>query len=322
MFAALEQRSLADIDIVRYFINRNEEAVNGSGKPRKEIRVYAVSACVTRLYAIYERFVETIISDYLDALAECVPFVALSDGFKAEYRMGISIVLSKLDHARYAHLNPENVIEWYHQAMSNVSPYRFVNEALIRHDQNLRLNIVEELLKRIQIGDVKSWISKHPQVKALYPGASSVHEQFESEVKDFVQLRNDAAHGTLDDLEGVDNLLRLCDVVHALVLSIGSFFRKSILGHFVSSSKVLPLGRVIDSFSNGAFVAKLGRAVTVDKVKGLYILSNSNCLVQKIDSMMFYGVGIAKITTKVEGVEVGLKCAELAKKGSKLFIVT
>lgn len=98
MFTALEEKSIAAIETVKFFINAHEELAIREPQRRKAIGVYSVTSCVIRLYAVYEKFVETILSDYLDTLSECVKYSVLPDGFKTQYRIGISVILSKLDY--------------------------------------------------------------------------------------------------------------------------------------------------------------------------------------------------------------------------------
>lgn len=321
MFTALENKSIAEINIVKFFIGIHEGLSDIEHERRTEIGIYSVSSCVTRLYAIYERFVETVMSDYLDTLSECINYSALSEGFKSEYRIGISMVLSKLDHSKYSHLSHQNVVEWYYQALTDFPNYKFVNDALIRHDQNLRLNIVEDLLARIQLPNLRGWLANHPVIQDLYPGEDVLYEQFESEVKNFVQLRNDAAHGTLEDIEGASNLLRLCEIVQALIISIGSFMRKSILEYLQESKRVTLLGKVTEAFRNGACVVQLEPLITIEKQTNLFVLTRNHCIMQPIHSLQLNGSSISKVRTKAIGLEIGIKCAIPLKVGSRILAI-
>jgi hypothetical protein len=147
VFVALTSNALEQISVVEELIDVHQSlTVEREPDSRNRLKLYSVCSCVTRLYAIYERFVESIISDYLDAIPDLVPYQSLADELKKDYRMGISHVLSRIDSERYEHLAHENVILWYHEALTNSTKYRFVTEALTRHDHNLRLHIVDTLL--------------------------------------------------------------------------------------------------------------------------------------------------------------------------------
>lgn len=169
------------------------------------------------------------------------------------------------------------------------------------------------------MSDLRRWLVIHPEIQLLYPGEDVLLEQFESEVKNFVQLRNDAAHGVLEEIEGRSNLFRLCDVVNALILSIGSFMRKSIAVHLETSHKIKMLGVVTESFSNGAFIVRLAPSITIDKSTNLLVLSRNNCLMQSIQSLQINGRSVSKVKTKRDGLELGVRCSTPIKVGSTLL---
>ena len=75
MFVALTNRSLAAVRVVQEFIGHHETLlVSRDSAERQEMKRYSVSSSVTRLYGIYENFVEAIISDYLDVIPDICAF--------------------------------------------------------------------------------------------------------------------------------------------------------------------------------------------------------------------------------------------------------
>lgn len=186
MFSALTNNTLDQVSVVEQFIITHEKMIaQQEASTRRRMKIYAVSSCVTYLYAIFEHFIETSISDYLDAIPELVRYQALTKELKNDYRIGISHILSKIDNERYSHLVHENVVKWYHEAIVDSESYRFVTEALTRHDQNLRLNIVENLYSRVQMNDLRNWLNNHQEIKSLYSESASIYEQLESELRNF-----------------------------------------------------------------------------------------------------------------------------------------
>lgn len=321
MFLSLQSKTIADIEIVRLLIESHRKLADGaSSEKRNGIKAYAVSSSVTRLYAVYEMFIETAISDYLDSLSEFKSFSSLSSSFKKEYRNGISYILGKVDQGRYRHLNYENIVKWYYEALSDNENYQIISDALIRHEQNLRLNIVDSLFSRIQLTDFKNWLSSHPDIRALYQDGGSITEQFESEINDFVQLRNDASHGAIDSLEGDDNLVRLCEVVAAVVNAVSSFLTKSLILIMEDSGDLIHLGNVIESFGqNGSFITKIKKDTEVSEGDKLYFLGNNNCHSQTIESMMIDDQSITNLVAKNDDYEVGIKCADGVKKNFRIY---
>ena len=124
MFASLTENALMQIRVVEDLVVIHEEIISEKDAiTRRGMKLYAVSSCVTHLYAILERFIESGISDFLDAMPELITYASLSEGMKNEYRIGISHVLSRIDSKRYGHLTHENIIRWYHEALLGFPHY-------------------------------------------------------------------------------------------------------------------------------------------------------------------------------------------------------
>lgn len=322
MFDALTSNTIEQICVVEELISIHESASSGKeSNVRRRMKLYAVSSCVTRLYAIYENFVETILCDFLDAIPEISSYASLCDELKADYRLGISHILSRIDNERYSHLTHENVVLWYHEALTNTPKYRFVTEALVRHEQNLRLNILETLLSRIQLKDIRGWLAHNEAVSALYTDEGGVCEQLEAELRTFVQLRNDAAHGVLDDLEGKDNLTRFCALIRSLILAISSFLHKSLLLRRIDAGRACRIGEVTEVFTrSGAFVAQIDNATNLHKGMKVHVMGPNYCFIQQIDSIRVNDIDMHEVTAAYPAFEVGLKCSQNPRRNAALYV--
>lgn len=321
MFASLTISSLASVRVVREFIAHHERLLAEYDAPtRQEMKAYSVSSSATRLYAIYERFVETLVSDFLDAIPEYCSFAALTDAMRSEYRIGISHLLNRLDSPRYRHLNHENLIRWYHEALSTVTPYRFVPEALTRHDENLRLSVLNGMLCRVQATDLQGWLSHHSSIAALYPDQTSLWEQVESELRNFIQLRNDAAHGTLSELAGPDTLLRYCDLITALIESLSAYLYRQIVVGREAAGKAILLGRVDEIFAvHSASIVPLqpGRSLTVGQ--RIHVVGQWSCIEAIVTSMHIDNESAIAFTALGEVVEVGVVCSTTPRRGVLIY---
>lgn len=324
MFAGLTTNALAQIKIVEELIAVHEGAIIGKdASTRRGMKLYSVSSCATRLYAIYENFVESLLSDFLDALPALFSYADLSATLKDDYRIGISHVLSRSDSGRYAHLKHENIIKWYHEALTNTPSYRFVAEALTYHEKNLRLNVVENLLARVQIKDLRGWLTHNQNIVGLYTEKAQIFEQLEAEVNNFIQLRNDAAHGVLEDLEGKENLTRLCELVRAVILAISSYIHKCLLMHRLEAGKMQKIGDVSEVFSQaGAFIAKLSNAVGMKAGMSIHLVGQSYCVEQTVQSLRVNDVQVDSIVAGYAGYEVGVQCPTNPRLNAELYVET
>lgn len=324
MFGGLQANALSQIEIARSLIGNHEEILRAQPPERRgPIKVYAVASCVTRIYAIYEHFVETLLSDFVDSIPELLPYANLSEGLKKEYRFGISYILGKIDAERYSHLTHENVILWYHEAISNAPKYRFVTEALTRHDHNLRLNIVENLVSRLDLGGLREWLSRSERVVALYEEQNAITEQLDAELRSFVQLRNDAAHGTLETLEGRDNLVRYCDLISALIIALAEYLSKHLLLHRVNAGKSKKVGVVTEVFTKAnAFIVQLDTGSELACGLPIHIISSNQYQSDAILSMQVQGQDVDQVTAVSQAFEVGLRCNAIPKRNVELYVDT
>lgn len=322
MFGALESNALFQVAVAERLISSHEDLLSTHPEEMHgAIKLYAVASCVMRLYAIYERFVESLISDYLDLVPELTAFRDLPDGLKKEYRVGISHLLGKIDSERYSHLAHENVIRWYHEAVSDSQPYRFVVEALTRHEQNLRLDVVDNLMGRIGLASLRIWLGRTEHIGDLYEEQSSIVDQLESELRGFVQVRNDAAHGALSALQGRDNLLRYCELISALIRALTEFCYKCFLERQITTGRVRRIGTVSEVFHKaGAFILLLdpGEALAVGGV--IHVVSQSHCRSGALESIMLNDQSVDRIVTAPRRVEVGVKCGVIPKKQASVYI--
>lgn len=322
MFTSLTANALTQIRVVEELVVIHEKIISEKDPiTRRGMKLYAASSCVTNLYAIFERFIESGISDFLDAMPELIAYASLSDGMKTEYRIGISHVLSRIDSKRYGHLSHENIIRWYHEALTSVETYRFVTEALTRHDENLRMGVIEGLLSRVQLKDLRGWLSRHPDICSLYTDDALIYEQLETELKNFVQLRNDAAHGVLDDLQGRDNLQRCCQLITHLVTAISSYLHKGLLLKRTEAGKARKIGAVSEVFEkSGAFIILVENGTALNKGGLIHLVGPNYCNSQKIQSLRINDINVDSVTAGYDDFEIGIKCEFNVKRKADIYI--
>lgn len=322
MFEPLYNKASQNIEVIKYLLDEHEKlsSVATSVSSRTEIKIFSIASSVTRLYAIYELYVETILSDYLDSIAGLIKYVDLPDGFKTEYRLGISHILSKIDQGRYNHLKHDNVVNFYHAAVSGGLTYQFVTDALIRHEQNLRLNILNNLFSRLGLNDFESWSVNHKLICDFFETDTVTKETIESQIKNFVDLRNDASHGEIDNLVNVEIMKGKCNFINVFLEVIRQFIAKSLIVEMESKGKILKLGKVTESFGqNGAFVFIAKSGISISKSDKIYILEKNSFSSQEIDSIRLDDVCHDKLDVTIDNLEVGVKCLSLINKNALLY---
>lgn len=320
MFQALVDKSKGNIDTIMLLIDAHEAiSVNEAAHKRHEIKSYSQASSLTRLYAVYESFIEKILSEYLDFLSENYFFSEMSEGFKKEYRLGISHLLSRIDQGRYNHLNHDDIVTLYYRAINNHDSYQFVNDALTRHEQNFRLNILENLFSRVGLEGFCNWLVSNRNMLSYYDGAEISKEVVESKIKEFVQLRNDASHGEIDNLISSEVLKDYCNFLISLIEAVREFLVKSIIDKMKYKEKLLMHGKVTESYRNNAVVIKLVASSNFSVGDDLYVVSGSSCFSTKCISIQLDSVDQESVKDLEMGVEVGVLCEVPIKKNSFFY---
>ncbi|CAB5624685.1 MAG: MAE_28990/MAE_18760 family HEPN-like nuclease [Klebsiella sp.] len=288
-----------------------------------KIRQYAYATAVTRLYAIFEHFIEKTLSSYLDYLSENKTYADLSPGLKREYRIGFSHVLSRIDQPRFSSLSHEGLIEKYHRAINeSVSDYQFIAEALIRHDNNLRPNVIFELFSRLGLTGLESWLIMSVKEYGLYESEERIKEQFESELNNIIEVRNDSSHGVPEQIGSQSILQRHCELIFLLVSSITSFVEREIFILLQLTGKTFKIGNVTEVFNKaGASIAKVNKksliSLSVDYVfeDSFHFYTQKFCAVKLNDDDVSTEFSVLE-----NNVEIGIKCDRLPKKKTNIHV--
>ncbi|UUE56292.1 MAE_28990/MAE_18760 family HEPN-like nuclease [Pectobacterium aroidearum] len=288
-----------------------------------KIRQYAYATAVTRLYAIFEHFIEKTLSSYLDYLSENKSYADLSPSLKREYRIGFSHVLSRIDQPRFSSLDHEDLIEKYHKAINDkVASYQFIVEALIRHDNNLRPNVIFDLFNRLGLTHLESWLVMSVKEYALYDSEERIKEQFESELNNFIEVRNDSSHGVPEQIGSQSILQRHCELIFLLVSSITSFVEREIFILLQLAGKTFKIGNVTEVFNRAeASVAKVNKESIISLGVDYVFEDSFNFYTQKFNSVELNDNDVdAEFSALDNNVEIGIKCDRLPKKKTNIHI--
>lgn len=280
-------------------------------------RIYDHCAALTRLYAIFENFVEGILSDFLGMLPTLFRYADLGEGFHKEHRDGVAYILKRIETYRYRELLLSEIVKDYDRALSGEDEYRILPHSLLAHEQNLYLPIVENLFARLGIKNVIHWITAHPHVKAFMNDVRGGQNTVESELKSFVQYRNEAAHGSVNDVLGKEDLLIYCDFIAGLCQALYELVNHRVILRRLELNTAREVGRVIEEYHDNIIVAVL-HDTTVNTDDTIYFMSESYCYGATIFNIQVNDVDVNSVTV-VDMQEIGLKTSLKAKKKAKVI---
>jgi MAE_28990/MAE_18760-like HEPN len=289
----------------------------------REWLVYDRCAVVTRLYAIYERFVEDLISDWLQIIPVLVSsYSDLGEKIQNTHRQGIGRLLVDLNKNRFQHLSVEKVVEGLFCGITSTGKYELLPEAFLLHEQNLRKDVLERLLAEAGIENAWKWVINHREIKYFVEEVRGSQNTAEGELKQLVDYRNEAAHGAVDQILGTQELLDLGDFVEALCKALAELVTYHVILQQTSIGQAREIGKITEWFKKSkAAVAKV-KDIKLNVGESLFlVLVNdklSYCYSAKIESIKMNDIFQHQVEIASEA-EVGLKFDTDARKGLTIY---
>ena len=284
-------------------------------------RVQDHCAAVGRIYAIFEQFCESILSEWVDFRVQSCTMSMLPERMASAYPDGVLFLMSSIKQVRYSHLSEASIISEYYKALNNQSDFRIAPECLTHHRNNLRLPDVFEIFDRCGISDCEQWIASHPKMADHFQSQRKVNELAASKLFNFVQYRNDAAHGTVsvDEVLGQNEIEDYCEFFRSLMTALYEVVTKHAIDWLESNDNAKMIGSVSEIYQDNVIVAHIEGA-RISAGDTVYLRSLRSCVTRKILQI--------KVDDKSEEcvilarpVEVGLKLDGTPLKKAKLYLV-
>lgn len=283
-----------------------------------------------RLYAIYERFVEDLISEWLQLLPELISsYSNLDETIQNTHREGIGRLLTYPKKIRLE--DPENqnlsiyykkVVQGFLAAISDQEKYELLPEIFIFHEQNLRKDALVELLTKAGIEKAWEWIIHHRQIKYFIEQVRGNQNTAEAELKQFIHYRNKAAHGSINEILGIQELLYLADFVEALCQALAELVTYQILLKKVSIGQAQKVGRVTEWFKKQKAAIVIVENISLSVGDKLFLVNeeSSYCSLTRIESIQIDSQPRNEVKI-YSPTEVGLKFNIDTRKGFSLYLI-
>ncbi|MCM0589537.1 MAG: MAE_28990/MAE_18760 family HEPN-like nuclease [Gloeotrichia echinulata IR180] len=292
----------------------------------REWRVYDHCAVVTRLYAIYERFVEDLVSDWLLLLPGLFPnYLDLEEKIRNTHQRGVGRLLLDLNKNRYKHLSIEEVIRGLFNGSIGKQEYELLRDAFLLHEENLRKDTLDKLLADAGIPNAWIWVEKHRAMQYFVKEIRANENTAEGELNELISYRNDAAHGAvIDDFLSSSALIELCDFIETLCQALAELVTYKVIERKKSIDELRDIGRITEWFkSPKAGVAKVEKTM-LSVGESIYLVNEklAYCQLVKIESIKTTedGKDLDKDQVEIIGEsEIGLKFDVDARKDLCLY---
>lgn len=285
-------------------------------------RVYDHCSTVTRLYAVYEKFVKNLITGWLEVLPNCVPqYVNLEERIRETHRTGVGKLLVDFRKNRFQHLTLKRVVNSLFSGVNEDGKYDLIPDAFLLHEQNLRRDDLNKLICDVGIDNAWNWVENHREVRRYVADEKSAA----NELNQLVLFRNQAAHGAIevDEILGINNLVELVEFVKVLCISLEELFAFNVLEKKVAINEFTCIGSITEWFDQpDAGVAKV-RNVTLSKEDRIFLASKTlhYCCVATVKSIHLDNTPYDRLEVKEE-TEVGLKFDISARQDLKIYIIS
>jgi hypothetical protein len=233
---------------------------------------------------------------------------------------GIAKLLPEMgrpDRSRYKHLSIKDVAQELADSAAGKQPYRLRPEAFFTNDQNLRHGRIQDLFNSVGLTDAWEWMSKHPIMIDYIDNVIGGANTLENELEEFIQARNEAAHGATGSYLGISELEQLSLFAERLGTALVEKARHDMYQYYLTVNQAESLGIVTEIFlrANAVIVQSSGCRFTVGESLGL--LTTNCCDFQRVVSCQVDDVDYPSFVAVV-GQEIGLRFSQLPRKGAQL----
>ena len=287
---------------------------------RADWAVYDHCAGITRLYAIYERFVRDLVTAWLKLIPSLfATYSVLPDSLRKQHILGVARVLPRLGDRRYQHLATDQIIGGLYRGQMGGQEYELLYELFAITERNLRLDALVELFSRVAIPDIKTWLDYHHDLQSFMSTTCGGQETVDSKLNALVSYRNEAAHGEdVGQVIGLNDFLDLVAFIQTLCVAVAECAFHCVCECQVTNSSMITLGKVTEVFPiPRAVVAVLTNSETAVGQE-VVIMNNTSCKQAKIISLQLNGAPI-QTAVVTSPTELGIKFDFLPAKGSQML---
>jgi MAE_28990/MAE_18760-like HEPN len=293
-----------------------------------EWRIYDHSAFITRLYALYELFVLGLVGEWLKFLPKFFPtWSELPKDVGKNYRVAIGNLLQKFGGARTDHMSELSIIEGFYSGVSGLSKYSLVPEAFFLSLLNLRESEISGLFKKIGLSeksgliDIETWLSEQGSALGVFCVSNSI--SVTSQLKTFIDYRNDCAHGPIDidNVLGTNELFILNDFIYLLCESLVQFVLWSLAKTVEANGECEIVGKVIKYYPKhrAAIVLMNESHLKINDI--VVVRTKAQCFYSQIISLQLDDIDVDEIKD-VQGQEIGICLTEVPKEGAEIIRFT
>lgn len=281
---------------------------------REEWQIFSAASALLTVFSAFEKRFSAAVNSFTAFLDTNSIESFINIEHREPYKKSVTAFLGKLNHEKYQHISEVTVVERYLNFIANSGSPRFTPEAVLLRDQNLRIDTIADILSRLGLRDIEEWISHNDPIRERYEGIE-VLKRFKSDWSQMVKIRNDVAHGTLDEIPGASVFEDYVGLTMELSETIEEFLLHSAIKLDIEYKVFRVLGEVSEYFSHhNAAIVPAHSSNMLRKSDTLFFLRNHFAGQVRLVSLMLNDQELEELIIDKNGVEVGLRLGGARKK--------
>jgi hypothetical protein len=282
-------------------------------------QVYDHCAAFTRLYAVYEQFIEDLVSEYLRMLPGLYPvYQDLPPSVTKQHRIGVGQILLKFGKdGPFKDLQMPQIIQGLSQGELGNPGYVLFPDAFLTDPQNYRAEMVVKVFSYVGLDDCWAWVEKHPLMTDFMQQHRDSNETPKTLLHEFVEYRNKASHTVVGDIVATDEIKSIADFVVVLSETLAQLVMKQVVRRKKELGEILVLGRTIHKFGDNIVGARMfdGDIAVGDE---LLVIQRQSCLKATVLSIQIEKISYASLKVE-EGQEIGIRLSIRANEKADLL---
>lgn len=283
---------------------------------------------IAGLAGAWEQLVESLILDSVNYIqSRCKDYSSLPEPFaKQHYELSLKMLDQLARHRKFAHIDRVELLRRLHVCLSGASPYQLNDEVFLIRTANIRHDELSTLYSRIGIPTVLDRLRDYRPFRKLIesihgkPSKSLPPRVVYEQLDQLIELRNDVAHGCVDNILSASQLKSLIVYVERLGLALADTTRLLLLE--TSLARTRSAGHTLQVFGNSIVCVNKGpcRLRVGDWLLGAdadgRLVGGSPIVAMQVDNRNL------ALVRKKAGVKVGMQVGFHAKVNYKYFIVS
>ena len=290
------------------------------------------NAVIISLYGCYENFIDNILIDFLDILAEIgIDYEKLDKSIISNHERLVGNFLSNTNRYKNYDLNTKDIINKLNGCINGESNYKLNSRILINHSGNLNIESINTLFNQIGIKDIWNRVKNTNDFIDFYGLKENIKDRESVKkflikdndiifnmINDLVERRNSVAHSWNEDTRVSNEELREKYIPFILIIckAIYRILMEVIYNYLFENNKLIKIQTIHNIYNNRILcINSEENVIYVNDF--IYIIRNQKKSLAKVENIQIDHVNVEKCD---EQQDIGLKLDTKINGADEIYI--